>query len=89
MKPKVQLAKIAQELICQVLEAYNIEFDIGIQHGGGTLNHDSIIVNGLELAITLTGTIEVVNRDTDNQRIYDHTQIDHLLKDLFGKSIDD
>ncbi len=82
MKPKAQLAKIAQELIRQLLEAHGVNFTNGIQYGGGTLNHDSIDSGDLELAITIAGTIEVVNRATDSHRTYDHTHIDQLLDDF-------
>jgi hypothetical protein len=81
MKPKDRLARAVTALIRQILTDRNIGWEHGIQHGGGTINAESIICGELSLAITLDGTIEICDESGDHA-LFDHDQTEDALKIL-------
>jgi len=71
MKTKDRLAASALSLLRELLIANNISWSNGVQYGGGTINSDQICIGDLEVAITLKGKFEIVDRQTDTSEVFD------------------
>jgi len=73
MKYKTQ-DRLAKSIFCLLrgfLESNGIDWTEGIQHGGGTINHEQLCIGDLELAVNVNGKIEVVDIQMDHSQLFD------------------
>ena len=80
MNTKHKLAVTTFKLLRVVLESSGISWEEGIQHGGGTINTEQLCCGDLEVAITLKGDLEVVDRAIDITELFDLSEDGRLAE---------
>lgn len=82
MSSKERLAKWVMFLLRATLRARNVKFTDGVQHGGGTIDCDQIVVGEWGLAVLTNGRVSAYNEEQDQELVFEAHEIDELLKTI-------